>query len=667
MNKDKFPFSQRIQRLLSTQCLLLLAVTALAALLRLYALQRLPPGLYHDEAYNGLDALDVLQGVRPIFFEANNGREPLFIYLVALSVSFLGRSPLAIRLVAALLGVLTVPAAYLMARELLGQREALFTALVTAIAFWHLNLSRVGFRAVSLPLLAAVCLWLFACGLHRRRWYYFVLCGFFLGLSFYTYLAARFLLIFFLLLIAYLIWRRQTIEPSRLLLLGAIVFVTALPLLLYALRHLDTFLVRSAQVSIFNPAINQGDVIGTLLHHLGKTLGMFNWRGDFIPRHNMPYRPVFDPPMGALFLLGLVISLARARQHQEYAFLSIYCFIMLTPTILAEDAPHFLRAVGVLPVLFAFPAIGLNWTWEAVQARTSRGAASLLAALLIGISLYATVHDYFLCYVRSETVYYHFETGAVELAAEINRFTGIGWCYESGLRVPSSPALPQRRVYLDSRLWRDWTSLRYLVPESTSVILFGSNTTQWPPVEDAWLVVWPYTEYYSYLSLLPAGSLISVREGPWERGDLEQEARLLCIIYEAEPASRVPANLRAHFEQGVELLGYELRRESEGINLRLFWRTEATLNMDYTVFVHLKQGEQIVAQSDSYPAQGYYPTHLWRPGDVIADDHLLTIPPSKVRDCTFAVGLYDLRTMVNLQVLDENGQPYANAVTIPLP
>jgi len=156
--------------LICSEWFLLLAVIALAATLRLYALERLPPGLYHDEAYNGLDALDVISGLRPVFFEANNGREPLFIYLVALSVSLLGRSPLAIRLVAALLGTLTVPATYFMVRELLGRREALLAAVVTAITFWHLNLSRVGFRAVSFPLLTALCLWFFVRGLHSKRW-----------------------------------------------------------------------------------------------------------------------------------------------------------------------------------------------------------------------------------------------------------------------------------------------------------------------------------------------------------------------------------------------------------------------------------------------------------------------------------------------------------------
>jgi len=45
----------------------LLAVIAVAAALRFWALGYIPPGLYHDEAFNGLDALGVLEGERPVF------------------------------------------------------------------------------------------------------------------------------------------------------------------------------------------------------------------------------------------------------------------------------------------------------------------------------------------------------------------------------------------------------------------------------------------------------------------------------------------------------------------------------------------------------------------------------------------------------------------------
>ncbi|MBI5565123.1 MAG: hypothetical protein HY870_09515, partial [Chloroflexi bacterium] len=64
----------------------------LAGVLRLYESGAWPPGLYHDEAYYGLDALRVIGGERPLYFAANNGREPFFIYLAALSIDWLGRT-----------------------------------------------------------------------------------------------------------------------------------------------------------------------------------------------------------------------------------------------------------------------------------------------------------------------------------------------------------------------------------------------------------------------------------------------------------------------------------------------------------------------------------------------------------------------------------------------
>lgn len=664
---DSQPLS-RLRRLLSSEWALLFAITALAAALRLYALDRLPPGLYHDEAYNGLDALGVLQGARPIFFEANNGREPLFIYLVALSISLLGRSPLAIRLVAAVLGVLTVPATYLIAHELLGRRVGLLTALVAATTFWHLNLSRVGFRAVSLPLFTALWLWLFVRGWHQRCRRDWVLSGVCLGLSLYTYLAARFAPLVLVLLIAYWRWRRQPIPWRGLVLVGVSACLVAAPLLMYALSHLDAFLERSAQVSILNPAINGGDFGGTLLRHLLKTLAMFNWRGDFIPRHNLPLRPVFDPLMGLFFLVGLAISVRAALQRTEYALPLLYGLVMLLPSVLAEGAPHFLRAVGILPVLFVFPAAGLASGLHWLEARVPRWAALAMVGALIGLSLYRTASDYFLRHAPSEAVYYNFESGAAELAADINRFLGTGW--QSGAHKGGIAAQPPSRyLYLDERLWRDWASLRYLVPESASLTLVRDGVPT-PPVtaDEVRLVVWPYVDSSQHLGLLPRNSLVSVREGPLERGDLEKESRLLSVTYEAAPLAEVPNSVQARFEQGIELLGYEWSSLSNGTLVCLFWRAQAELGRDYTVFVHLLRNEQQVTQSDSYPARGRYATHLWRPGDVVSDEHLLDVAVAPGEGYSLLVGLYSLETMARLRVLDaEGGEPIGDAVTIRLP
>jgi len=49
-------------------------IVLLAAVLRLYQLDRVPPGLAVDEALNGMLVLNMLEtGERPIFFEDSRG------------------------------------------------------------------------------------------------------------------------------------------------------------------------------------------------------------------------------------------------------------------------------------------------------------------------------------------------------------------------------------------------------------------------------------------------------------------------------------------------------------------------------------------------------------------------------------------------------------------
>jgi len=105
------------------------------AISRLDSLGDRSPGLYNDQASYGLDALTVLAGETPIYSPANNGREPLFIYLLARSIAFFGRTPIALRLPSAILGTVTLAATYVLGRLLFGRRAGLLTAAIAAASF----------------------------------------------------------------------------------------------------------------------------------------------------------------------------------------------------------------------------------------------------------------------------------------------------------------------------------------------------------------------------------------------------------------------------------------------------------------------------------------------------------------------------------------------------
>ena len=129
---------------------MLLLALLIAFALRFYRLGEIPLGLYRDEAFNGLDALKILQGEHAVFFPANNGREPFYIYLTAAAVALFGQTIFAIRLAAAVVGTLTTLPVYLLGKSWFGWRIGVLAAWIWAITLWPVHLSRIGLRVILL-------------------------------------------------------------------------------------------------------------------------------------------------------------------------------------------------------------------------------------------------------------------------------------------------------------------------------------------------------------------------------------------------------------------------------------------------------------------------------------------------------------------------------------
>src|SRR3990172_5445680 len=197
-----------------TEWALFFLALAIGAAFRFYALGNLPHGIYHDEAYYGLDAVSVLNGAHPIFFTANNGREPLYIYLLSLSIAAFGRTPFGLRFASALIGTLTIPVTYLLERALFNRRVGLMAMFICSITFWPVALSRVSFRAGTLPLFLGLAIALGWLALQRRSLWLAVLGGAAYGLAFNTYTASRITPLAFVLFaaIAFVFHRRDPRE-----------------------------------------------------------------------------------------------------------------------------------------------------------------------------------------------------------------------------------------------------------------------------------------------------------------------------------------------------------------------------------------------------------------------------------------------------------------------
>lgn len=627
--------------------LLLGLVFAAGLALRLYGLGTLPPGLYQDEAYNGLDALAVLDGARPIFFTANNGREPFYIYLVAASVAALGRTPLAVRLPAALLGGLTILAAYSLGRALYTARFGLLAAAVTAFTFWPVALSRIGLRAGSLPLVLALALACAALGLRRtpRRLGLIALGGGLYGFTFYTYLAARFVPLALLALLVF--WysaRRQSFPTARQLAAFAVpAALVALPLFAAGLWQPEILLGRAGQVSVLNPAIHQGDLAGTLLRNTGAALGMFTWRGDDIARHNLPGRPVFDPLLGAAFLAGVgVLGWQVYRQRRlPAALLLAWVGVLLLPTVLAEDTPHFLRAVGVLPAACLVAAAGLDWLWAA-PGRAARLRQGLVVGALLAGGLWTT-RDYFRRYAPAPDTAYLFQSAAADLAGDLRDFSAEG-----------------AAVYADRRYWDQFASVRFLAGDAAQVVWYdGVPAPATAAPAHTTVLAWPYEPVAPVLAAFPPEWVLRAEPGPLYRGDLEPAPYPLYAVFDLRPAE-LPRPL-ARFESGLSLLACDLAPDGR---LELLWQAEQAPGRDWQVFAQALEGEVVIAQADGPLGGDLFPNRLWRAGQVVAETRSLSLPAEGDWSAiTLHVGLYDLASGARLPRVDGPGDAYVATAT----
>jgi len=204
--------------------------------------------------------------------------------------------------------------------------------------------------------------------------------------------------------------------------------------------------------------------------------------------------------------------------------------------------------------------------------------------------------------------------------------------------------------------------VRYLCSQSQRLTILpreGSDSSPQKAEGDVLLILWPFEDNRSALSLLSKGRLISVREGAQERGDLETKNRLLYVTFRSQAPELAPHNVSATWEGGIRLSGYHLSTQAgKGLLVELYWQTTSPITTSYTVFCHVNCEGVRIGQHDGPPAEGYYPTSMWRVGDLIEDRHLVRLSaPYDGRTCRVTVGLYQWETLKRLALLDDSGRP----------
>jgi 4-amino-4-deoxy-L-arabinose transferase-like glycosyltransferase len=640
---------------------MLVAVIILAAIFRFYRIEAAPPGLQHDEVFKGNFAIRILNGERPIFFDLNQGNEPLYMYLVAPSFLIFGHTLFAIRIVSILCGLVHLVFSYLLIRQLFGQRVALLATAGLAVSFWHIFDSRVGLRAISLPMMQAIGYYLFWLGLQRGGKGWFLGAGLFLGGAFYTYTSSPLVLVTLLCFVVYLLILQRDLLRRRwqgIVLTLVVALLVFVPEAWYIIRHPMASTTRVRGLSSHLAALANGDPIPVLKDTLA-VAGMFGFQGDPEWRYNLAGRPVFDGFSALLFYVGIGIALARLKKP-EYGFLLIWMPVNLAFSASTPPAPSTLRAVGAITAIYALPALTWDalWRWAARQ-WGRRPAGRLLTAgvfVVLAFNAWWVYRDYFIVWANHEEVRTIYRADLAEaaryLAGQNQRDTVC-------ISAQFAADLDQEAFY-------------FALGQGRSVKWFNGRSALVFPSE---ALPGDVTYVFPATSLLDEemlerffGHLSPAKEA------LDPQGRLAFLAYRlgasemsalrsVQPQYPLAANLGGQ----LELLGYDLPssvQAGQTVRLVLYYRIPSELGgrRNYSFFAHLVDGRRYLwGQDDAFG----YPTSNWYGGDMVVQWLDIPVPPdAPPRSYHLEVGLYDQDRGQPFPVLDEDGSPVATAITL---
>jgi|GEM_PF-1185317 len=665
---------------LNRRLLIGLFILLIGAFFRLWLFGEVPSGIQHDEIFKAEEGVRLIQqGDFRLFYPTNQGHEGAFVWMLGLSYVLVGINSLMIKLPAFICGVLTIALMFRFGWRTYSPYVGVLASGLTAVSFWAVFTSRVGLRAVMLPMVVLAVLigvsYLLRAKQTQKTKYVTLFTGLALGFAIYTYTSSFALHISYALFFVAVWILRQDLFRQRwreLIAVGVIGAVLTLPMVYIrvtdpqGINRADSIATPLQEAQAGNPQV--------LIDNVVKLAGMPAFVGDPTWRYNIPGRPLLLLPIGLLVYIGLGLTMLRIRKNPLNLMLIGIAFIGLIPSLLTVLAPSFLRSIVTLPPIMIFIGIAIWQLSHILPTRLTWG----LVGIIITVTAIVDYDAYFNKWT-SETVVnlpYHEDREQGEQVYEIYRddlqqlAKYIRNIDEAIVFVSTPDEELDPLVYKYSGGYKNtdtavvfFDAFANIVLSEEPTLLFVSPLSPISEKHQKWLTEELGTTHIDTI-LRQDGELaydvyrVSDSMPQLTETLTEIDRREIAITVEGQTQ---PIELPVNFGDTLLFHGLELPRETvnnqnDGVNNQLYLEpliepSGATLS----IFMHLikEDGQQPVAQRDLLGVKPAY----WYPNTVFIQDNFVPfwnpIEPDTYR---LVMGVYEIQTGIRLPVLDSNGE-----------
>lgn len=428
--------------------IIFICIIFLAAILRLYKIDRIPPSISWDEAAVGYNAYTIANWGKdewgqtfPLTFKSFlDDKHPVHVYFTAFSVRFLGLSDFSTRLPSAIFGILCVIVIFFLAEIIFASSfMGLVSALILAVSPYSIQFSRFNHEANFALFFWMFGLLLFFKGIKEKK-LYLPFSFFSFGISLFAYHSSL-IVVSPLVLTLIIFYFKDLLKIKKQFLFS--VFILMIFILIMVFNPALIGIARINQTSIAKDKIfatslykkTNNEILGRaeitfnqyLLHLDPQYLFLTGGVNKKFSTQAVGEFYLIDAPFIFIGFVGLLWGIIfRSAKRKAFLILLGWAILAPIPASLVAEAPHPARALFMMGSWHIITAYGLYLITKVYKKLPYRVIMSGLFLVILSVFLYNYLVDYYKNYAEKYSIDWQYGMKQiVEYVADHNGYSQI--------------------------------------------------------------------------------------------------------------------------------------------------------------------------------------------------------------------------------------------------